>query len=34
VQADWLKDAPDFSGIFTIEIKSTKFEQVAYHLPK
>jgi hypothetical protein len=34
VQADWLKDAPDFSGIFTIEIKGTKFEQVAYHLPK
>jgi hypothetical protein len=34
VQADWLKDAPDFSGIFTIEIKGTKFEQAAYHLPK
>lgn len=34
VQLDWLKDAPDFSGIFTIEIKGTKFEQVAYHLPQ
>jgi hypothetical protein len=34
VQADWLKTAGDFSGIFTLEIKGTKFEQVAYHLPK
>lgn len=33
-QADWLKTAGDFSGIFTIEIKGTKFEQVSYHLPK
>ncbi|MSU67532.1 MAG: hypothetical protein EXS40_03010 [Opitutaceae bacterium] len=34
VQADWLKTAADFSGIFTVEIKGTKFEQVPYHLPK
>jgi len=34
VQADWLKEAPDFSGIFTIEIKGMTFAQVAYHLPK
>ena len=34
VQADWLKTAADFSGIFTVEIKGTKFEQVTYHLPK
>jgi hypothetical protein len=33
-QADWLKTAGSFSGIFTIEIKGTKFEQVSYHLPK
>ena len=34
VQADWLKTAGGFSGIFTIEIKGTKFEQVSYHVPK
>ena len=34
VQADWLKTAGDFAGIFTIEIRGTKFEQVAYSLPK
>ena len=33
-QADWLKTANDFAGIFTIEIRGTKFEQVAYSLPK
>jgi hypothetical protein len=32
-QADWLKTAGAFSGIFTIEIKGTKFEQVAYSVP-
>ncbi len=32
VQADWLKTAGEFSGIFTVEIKDTKFEQVAYSL--
>ena len=34
VQADWLKTAGGFSGIFTIEIKGTKFEQVSYRVPK
>ncbi len=34
VQADWLKIAGAFSGIFTLEIKGTKFEQVAYSLPE
>ena len=34
VQADWLKTAGGFSGIFTIEIKGTTFEQVSYHVPK
>ena len=34
VQADWLKTAGGFSGIFTLEIKGTKFEQVPYHVPK
>ena len=33
-QAEWLKSAPDFSGIFTLEIPGTKFEQVEYSLPK
>jgi len=33
-QADWLKSAGDFSGIFTVEIRGTKFAQVEYHLPK
>jgi hypothetical protein len=33
-QADWLKTAGDFSGIVTVEIRGTKFEQVAYHLAK
>ena len=34
VQADWLKTADAFSGIFTIEIKGTKFEKVEFHLGK
>jgi hypothetical protein len=34
VQADWLKTAGEFAGIFTIEIKGTKFEKVAFSLPK
>ena len=34
VQADWLKQAGAFSGIFTVEIKGTKFEQVSYSLPE
>lgn len=34
VQADWLKTAGSFSGIFTVEINGTKFEQVPYHLPR
>ena len=34
VQADWLKTAGGFSGIFTLEIKGTTFEQVSYHVPK
>lgn len=33
-QADWLKTAGDFSGIFTVEIRGTKFAHVEYHLPK
>lgn len=33
-QADWLKTAGGFSGIFTVEIRGTKFEQVAYSLAK
>jgi hypothetical protein len=33
VQADWLQTAGSFSGIFTIEIKGTNFEQVAYSIP-
>lgn len=33
-QLDWLGSAADFSGIFTVEIKGTPFEQVAFHLPK
>jgi hypothetical protein len=34
VQADFLKTAGAFSGIFMIEINGTKFEQVAYALPE
>lgn len=34
VQADWLKAAGAFSGIFTVEIKGKTFEKVAYHLAK
>ncbi len=34
VQADWLKTTGEFAGIFTIEIKGTKFEKVAYTLSK
>jgi hypothetical protein len=33
-QADWLKTAGEFAGIFTLEIRGTKFEQVPYTLPK
>jgi len=33
-QAEWLKTAGDFSGTFTIEIRGTKFERVAYSLSK
>ncbi len=32
VQADWLKEAGEFAGIFTVEIKGTKFDQVSYSL--
>lgn len=32
VQADWLKTAGAFSGIFTVEVKGTKFAQVEYSL--
>ena len=34
IQADWLKTAGAFSGIVTVEIKGTKFEKVAFALPK
>lgn len=34
VQADWLKTAGSFSGIFSVEINGTKYEQVAYRLPE
>lgn len=34
VQADWLKTAGEFAGIFTVEIRGTKFEQVSFFLPK
>jgi len=34
VQADWLKTTDEFAGIFTIEIKGTKFEKIAYTLTK
>ena len=34
VQADWLKTTINFSGIFTVEIKGTKFEKVEFHLEK
>jgi hypothetical protein len=34
VQADWLKSAGGFAGIVTVEIKGTKFEQVAYEMPE
>lgn len=33
VQADWLKTADEFAGIFTLEINGTKFEQVPYSMP-
>jgi hypothetical protein len=32
--AEWLKTAGEFAGIFTIEIRGTRYEQVAYSLPK
>jgi len=34
VQADWLKETDAFAGIFSVEIKGTKFEQVSYSLPE
>jgi len=34
VQADWLKTAGGFSGIFTLEIKDTKFAQGTYSFPE
>jgi hypothetical protein len=34
VQADWLKTMGEFEGIFTIEIRGTKFEQVPFALSK
>ncbi len=34
-QADWLKNTPAFDAVVTsIEIKGTKFEQVAFNFPK
>lgn len=33
-QADWLKTAGSFSGIFTVEVKGTNFHQVEYTLPE
>jgi hypothetical protein len=32
--ADWLKTTGGFAGIFTVEIRGTKFEQVSYHLDR
>jgi hypothetical protein len=32
--AEWLKTAGDFSGIFSVEIRGTRYEQVEYTLPK
>jgi hypothetical protein len=32
IQADWLKTAGAFSGIFTVEIKGTVFKEVAFSL--
>jgi hypothetical protein len=34
IQADWLKTAAAFSGTLTVGIKGTKFEKVAFSLPK
>ncbi len=34
VEADFLKTAGAFSGIFTLEIKGTRYHQVAYSLPE
>lgn len=34
VHADWLKTAGEFAGIFTVEIRGNKFEQVAFSLPE
>src|SRR5687768_16805338 len=33
-QAEWLKTAADFSGIFSLEVRGTKFDQIEYTLPK
>ena len=32
--AEWLKSAGEFAGIFTVDIRGTKFEQVEYTLSK
>jgi len=32
IQVDWLKTAPDFAGIFTVEIRGTTFRDVEYFL--
>ena len=34
VQADWLKTSGPFTGIFTVEIRGTKFEKVGFALSK
>jgi len=34
VQADWLKTSGAFTGIFTVEIRGTKFEKVGFALSK
>lgn len=32
--ADWLKEADEFAGLVTVEIRGTLFKQVEYELPK
>jgi|GEM_PF-150238 len=32
IQADWLKTAPDFAGIFTVEIGGTPYRDVAFSI--
>jgi hypothetical protein len=34
VQADWLKTTAEFAGIFTVDIRGTKFEQVPFAFSK